>query len=489
MKLADKTAKELQELLHSKELTIADLTQATFQRIKDLDPKVDAFLALNEEQATKQAAEMDQMEAGERGPLFGLPIGVKDNIVTEGLETTASSLILKGFNPIYNATVVDKLREAGMVIVGKLNMDEFAMGSSNENSYYKNTKNPWNLETVPGGSSGGSAAAVAAGEVPFSLGSDTGGSIRQPAAFCGVVGMKPTYGRVSRFGLIAYASSFDQIGPITRTVKDNALLLNAISGHDEKDSTSANVEVPDFTAALTGDIKGLRIGVPKEYFAEGVSEASKQAVKDALKVLEEKGATWEEISLPHSKYALSTYYILASSEASSNLSRFDGIRYGYRTEKAGSLLEFYMNTRSEGFGDEVKRRIMLGTYALSSGYYDAYYKKAQKVRTLIKQDFDKAFENFDVIVGPTTPTPAFKIGEIIDDPLTMYANDILTIPVNLAGVPAISVPCGFEGGLPLGLQIIGNYFDEETVYRVADAFEQATEFHKETPQTWEGAAQ
>lgn len=489
MKLADKTAKELQELLHSKELSIADLTQATFQRIKDLDPKVDAFLALNEEQATKQAAEMDQIEAGERGPLFGLPIGVKDNIVTEGLETTASSLILKGFNPIYNATVVDKLREAGMVIVGKLNMDEFAMGSSNENSYYKNTKNPWNLETVPGGSSGGSAAAVAAGEVPFSLGSDTGGSIRQPAAFCGVVGMKPTYGRVSRFGLIAYASSFDQIGPITRTVKDNALLLNAISGHDEKDSTSANVEVPDFTAALTGDIQGLRIGVPKEYFAEGVSEASKQAVKDALKVLEEKGATWEEISLPHSKYALSTYYILASSEASSNLSRFDGIRYGYRTEKAGSLLEFYMNTRSEGFGDEVKRRIMLGTYALSSGYYDAYYKKAQKVRTLIKQDFDKAFENFDVIVGPTTPTPAFKIGEIIDDPLTMYANDILTIPVNLAGVPAISVPCGFEGGLPLGLQIIGNYFDEETVYRVADAFEQATEFHKETPQTWEGAAQ
>ncbi len=489
MKLADKTANELQELLHSKELTIAELTEATFKRIKELDPKVDAFLALNEEQVTKQAAEMDQTDATERGPLYGLPIGVKDNIVTEGLETTASSLILKGFNPIYNATVVDKLREAGMVIVGKLNMDEFAMGSSNENSYYKNTKNPWNLETVPGGSSGGSAAAVAAGEVPFTLGSDTGGSIRQPAAFCGVVGMKPTYGRVSRFGLIAYASSFDQIGPITRTVKDNALLLNAISGHDEKDSTSANVEVPDFTAALTGDIEGLRIGVPKEYFAEGVSEASKQAVKDALKVLEEKGATWEEISLPHSKYALSTYYILASSEASSNLSRFDGIRYGYRTEKAGSLLEFYMNTRSEGFGDEVKRRIMLGTYALSSGYYDAYYKKAQKVRTLIKQDFDKAFENFDVIVGPTTPTPAFKIGEIIDDPLTMYANDILTIPVNLAGVPAISVPCGFDNGLPLGLQIIGNYFDEETVYRVADAFEQATEFHKETPQTWEGAAQ
>ncbi len=301
--------------------------------------------------------------------------------------------------------------------------------------------------------------------------------------------MKPTYGRVSRFGLIAYASSLDQIGPLTRTVKDNALLLNAIAGHDDKDSTSANVEVPDFTAALTGDIKGLRIGVPKEYFADGVGEAAKQAVRDALKVLEEKGATWEEISLPHSKYALATYYLIASSEASSNLSRFDGIRYGYRTEKAGNLLEFYMNTRSEGFGDEVKRRIMLGTYALSSGYYDAYYKKAQKVRTLIKQDFDKAFEKYDVIIGPTTPTPAFKIGEKIDDPLTMYANDILTIPVNLAGVPAISIPCGFENGLPLGLQIIGKYFDEETVYRVADVFEQATDFHKKTPQVWEGAAQ
>lgn len=488
MALVDKTAAQLQEMIHTGETTITDMTKGAFQRIEELDPQVDAFLALNKEQALQQAEEMDSVPFAERGPLFGLPIGVKDNIVTKGLETTASSRILEGFNPIYNATVVEKLKEAGMITVGKLNMDEFAMGSSNENSYYKNTKNPWNLETVPGGSSGGSAAAVAAGEVPFTLGSDTGGSIRQPAAFCGVVGMKPTYGRVSRFGLIAYASSLDQIGPITRTVRDNALLLNAISGHDEMDSTSANVEVPDFTAALTGDITGLRIGVPKEYFAEGVGEAAKQAVLDALKVLEERGAICEEISLPHSKYALATYYLLASSEASSNLSRFDGIRYGYRTEKAGNLLEFYMNTRSEGFGDEVKRRIMLGTYALSSGYYDAYYKKAQKVRTLIKGDFDKAFEKYDVIIGPTTPTPAFKIGEIIDDPLTMYANDILTIPVNLAGVPAISIPCGFDNGLPLGLQIIGKYFDEETVYRVADVFEQATEFHKETPQTWEGAA-
>ena len=488
MSLVDKTAAQLQEMIHTKETTIAEMTQKAFDRIEALEPKVDAFLALNKERATQQAEEMDRVPFAERGPLFGLPIGVKDNIVTEGLETTASSRILEGFNPIYNATVVEKLKEAGMVTVGKLNMDEFAMGSSNENSYYKKTKNPWNLETVPGGSSGGSAAAVAAGEVPFTLGSDTGGSIRQPAAFCGVVGMKPTYGRVSRFGLIAYASSLDQIGPITRTVKDNALLLNAISGHDDKDSTSANVEVPDFAAALTGDITGLRIGVPKEYFGEGVGEAAKQAALDALKVLEERGAICEEISLPHSKYALATYYLLASSEASSNLSRFDGIRYGYRTEKAGNLLEFYMNTRSEGFGDEVKRRIMLGTYALSSGYYDAYYKKAQKVRTLIKKDFDDAFEKYDVIIGPTTPTPAFKIGEIIDDPLTMYANDILTIPVNLAGVPAISIPCGFDNGLPLGLQIIGKYFDEETVYRAADVYEQATDFHKKTPQTWEGAA-
>ncbi|WP_084242313.1 Asp-tRNA(Asn)/Glu-tRNA(Gln) amidotransferase subunit GatA [Planomicrobium okeanokoites] len=489
MKFYDKTAAELQEMIHSNEATISEITKQTIERINELDPKVDAFLAMNEEQAMADASEMDKAPMEQRGPLFGLPIGVKDNIMTEGLVTTASSRILEGFNPIYNATVVEKLRAAGMVIVGKLNMDEFAMGSSNENSYYKKTRNPWNLDYVPGGSSGGSTAAVAAGEVPFTLGSDTGGSIRQPAAFCGVVGMKPTYGRVSRFGLIAFASSLDQIGPVTRNVKDNALLLQAIAGHDEKDSTSADVEVPDFAAALTGDINGLRIGVPKEYFAEGVSESAKKAVYDALDVLKEKGATVEEISLPHSKYALATYYLLASSEASSNLSRFDGIRYGYRTNKASSLLDFYMNTRAEGFGDEVKRRIMLGTYALSSGYYDAYYKKAQKVRTLIKKDFDDAFENYDVIIAPTTPTPAFKIGEIIDDPLTMYANDILTIPVNLAGVPAISVPCGFEGDMPLGLQIIGNYFDEETVYRVADAFEKATDFHKKTPQLWEGAAQ
>ncbi|MBK3495734.1 Asp-tRNA(Asn)/Glu-tRNA(Gln) amidotransferase subunit GatA [Viridibacillus sp. YIM B01967] len=485
MTLFTKSAQELQELLKTKEISIADLTEEAYKRVAAIDGEVGAFLALNEEKATAQAKEMDAVPFEERGPLYGLPIGVKDNIVTEGLETTCASKILEGFNPIYDATVVHKLREAGMVTIGKLNMDEFAMGSSNENSAYKTVHNPWNLNNVPGGSSGGSAAAVAAGEVPFSLGSDTGGSIRQPAAFCGVVGMKPTYGRVSRFGLVAFASSLDQIGPITRNVRDNALLLEAISGVDANDSTSANVEVPSFVESLTGDVKGLRIAVPKEYLGEGVGEAARKSVLDALKVLESLGATWEEVSLPHSKYALAAYYILSSSEASSNLSRFDGIRYGFRAENVTNLEELYKETRAQGFGDEVKRRIMLGTYSLSSGTYDAYYKKAQQTRTLIKADFDKVFEDFDVILGPTTPTPAFKIGENIKDPMTMYANDILTIPINLAGVPAISIPCGFEDGLPLGLQIIGNYFDEATIYRVADAFEKASEFHKETPQIWE----
>ncbi|MER7568255.1 Asp-tRNA(Asn)/Glu-tRNA(Gln) amidotransferase subunit GatA [Streptomyces sp. NPDC097941] len=466
-----------------KELSVTDLVQEAYTRIKDVDEKVQAFLTLDEENAFNQAKQLDSLlAAGEKtGPLFGLPIGIKDNIVTKNLRTTCSSRILENFNPIYNATVMEKLHNAGTITIGKLNMDEFAMGSSTENSYYMNTKNPWNLDTVPGGSSGGSAAAVAAGEVLFSLGSDTGGSIRQPAAYCGVVGLKPTYGRISRFGLVAFASSLDQIGPITRTVEDNAFLLNAISGVDPMDSTSANVAVPDFTKGLTGDIKGLKIAVPKEYLGEGVSEEVRQSVLDALKVLEKLGATWEEVSLPHSKYALATYYLLSSSEASANLSRFDGIRYGYRADNAESLIELYKQTRAEGFGDEVKRRIMLGTFALSSGYYDAYYKKAQKVRTLIKKDFEDVFEKYDVIVGPTTPTPAFKIGEKVNDPLTMYANDILTIPVNLAGVPGISVPCGFSNGLPLGLQIIGKHFDEESVYKVAYAYEQATDYHKQKP--------
>lgn len=484
MSLFKHTSAEMQELLKNKEVTIADLTVEAFARIDALDGEVGAFLALNKEAATAQAAEMDKVPFEERGPLFGLPIGVKDNIVTEGLETTCASKILEGFNPIYDATVVQKLRDAGMITVGKVNMDEFAMGSANENSSIKPVHNPWNFNHVPGGSSGGSAAAVAAGEVPFTLGSDTGGSIRQPAAYCGVVGMKPTYGRVSRYGLVAFASSLDQIGPITRNVRDNALLLEAISGVDANDSTSANVEVPDFAAQLTGDIKGLKVAVPKEYLGEGVSAGVKAQVQAAIDKLKELGATVDEVSLPHSKYALAAYYILSSSEASSNLSRFDGIRYGFRAE-ADNLEDLYLQTRAQGFGDEVKRRIMLGTYSLSAGTYDAYYKKAQQVRTLIKQDFDEVFKSYDVIVGPTTPTTAFKLGENIEDPMTVYANDILTVPINLAGVPAISIPCGFDGDLPVGLQIIGNYFEEGTVYRVADAFERVTDFHTKTPQTWE----
>jgi aspartyl-tRNA(Asn)/glutamyl-tRNA(Gln) amidotransferase subunit A len=484
MALFDHKISELKDLLHKKEITVSDLVDESFKRIQEVDDKVGAFLTLNEENARTYAKELDEAlgNRNEFGLLFGMPIGVKDNIVTKGLRTTCASKILENFDPIYDATVVKHLQEAEAVTIGKLNMDEFAMGSSTENSGYKPTRNPWNLETVPGGSSGGSAAAVAAGEVPFSLGSDTGGSIRQPAAFCGVVGLKPTYGRVSRFGLVAFASSLDQIGPITRNVEDNAYLLQAISGIDEMDSTSANVEVPDFLSSLTGDVKGLKIAVPKEYLGEGVNEEVKQSVLDALKVLEGQGATWEEVSLPHSKYALATYYLLSSSEASANLSRFDGVRYGHRSDNAESLIELYKQSRAEGFGNEVKRRIMLGTFALSSGYYDAYYKKAQKVRTLIKKDFEDVFEKYDVIIGPTTPTPAFKIGENVKDPLTMYANDILTIPVNLAGVPGISVPCGLSNGLPLGLQIIGKHFDESTIYRVAHAFEQATDHHKAKPE-------
>ncbi|WP_455660408.1 Asp-tRNA(Asn)/Glu-tRNA(Gln) amidotransferase subunit GatA [Pradoshia sp.] len=483
MSLFDHKVSELQQMLHLKEISVSDLVSESYSRIKDVDGKVKAFLTLNEENARKEADELDtKLARGEaKGPLFGMPIGIKDNIVTKGLRTTCASKILEEFNPIYDATVMERLKQQETITIGKLNMDEFAMGSSTENSAFQKTANPWDLSTVPGGSSGGSAAAVAAGEVPFSLGSDTGGSIRQPASYCGVVGMKPTYGRVSRYGLVAFASSLDQIGPITRNVEDNAYLLQAIAGIDPMDGTSAHIEVPDFTKALTGDIKGLRIAVPKEYLGEGVSPEVRQSVLDSLKVLEGLGASYDEVSLPHSKYALSTYYLLSSSEASANLSRFDGVRYGHRTENAENLLEMYKQTRAEGFGDEVKRRIMLGTFALSSGYYDAYYKKAQKVRTLIKNDFDSIFNQYDVIVGPTAPTPAFKMGEKTNDPLTMYANDILTIPVNLAGVPGISVPNGFSNGLPLGLQIIGKHFDESTVYQVAHAFEQATDFHKQKP--------
>lgn len=481
MSLFEHSVSELHSKLEKKEIKVTDLVNESFERIGQVEEKVQAFLTLDEEGARQRAKELEQSN-DKTASLFGLPIGLKDNIVTKGLRTTSGSKILGNFDPIYDATVVQKLNQAGTVTIGKLNMDEFAMGSSTENSAFQRTRNPWNLDYVPGGSSGGSAASVAAGEVLFSLGSDTGGSIRQPAAYCGVVGMKPTYGRVSRFGLIAFASSLDQIGPITRTVEDNAYLLSEICGVDSMDGTSANVDVPSFVSSLTGEIKGLRIAVPKEYLGEGVGEEAKEAVLAALKVLEGLGATWEEVSLPHSKYALSTYYLLSSSEASSNLARFDGVRYGFRADNDESLLEMYKQTRSQGFGDEVKRRIMLGTYALSAGYYDAYYKKAQQVRTLIKQDFEKVFERYDIILGPTAPTPAFKIGEKVDNPLTMYANDILTIPVNLAGVPAMSIPCGLsKEGLPLGLQLIGKHFDEGTLYRVAHVFESATSFHTQRP--------
>lgn len=482
MSLFDHTIKQLEEKLHNKEITVEDLVNESYTRIKEVDDQVHAFLTLDEENARAKAKELDASDA--TTSLFGMPGGIKDNIMTKGLRTTCASQFLDNFtDPLFDATVVQRLNNEQTVTIGKLNMDEFAMGSSNENSSYNPTRNPWNTDHVPGGSSGGSAAAVAAGEVLFSLGSDTGGSIRQPAAFCGVVGMKPTYGRVSRSGLVAFASSLDQIGPITRTVEDNARVLEVIAGQDEMDSTSVNVEVPKYTDALTKDVKGLKIAVPKEYLAEGVAPEVRESVLEALKVYESLGATWEEVSLPHSKYALATYYLLSSSEASANLARFDGVRYGVRSDNADNMMDMFKNSRSEGFGPEVKRRIMLGTFALSSGYYDAYYKKAQKVRTLIKNDFDKIFEEYDVIIGPTTPTKAFKVGENTDDPLTMYANDILTIPVNLAGVPGISIPCGFtEDGLPIGLQIIGKHFDESTVYRTAHAFEQATEHHKQRPQ-------
>ncbi|ALP37627.1 glutamyl-tRNA amidotransferase [Paenibacillus sp. IHB B 3084] len=484
MSLFDNTLPEIHNKLHQKEISVSDLVGHALETIGAREDKIRAYITVDEEQARASARQLDDhlISGEERGLLFGLPVGIKDNIVTEGLRTTCGSQFLKNFDPVYDATVVGKLRAAQTVTLGKMNMDEFAMGGSNENSSFFPARNPWDLERVPGGSSGGSAAAVAAGEAYFTLGSDTGGSIRQPASYCGVVGLKPTYGLVSRFGLVAFASSLDQIGPITKNVQDSAYVLQAIAGYDHKDSTSAKVDIPDYLNALTGDVKGLRIAVPKEYLGEGVDPQVKEKVLDALKTLEGLGAVWEEVSLPHTEYAVATYYLLASSEASSNLARFDGVRYGVRADNPDNLLDLYHQSRTQGFGPEVKRRIMLGTYALSSGYYDAYYLKAQKVRTLIKQDFDRVFEQYDVIIGPTAPTTAFKIGSQVDDPLTMYLNDILTIPVSLAGVPAISIPCGLADGLPVGLQIIGKAFDESSVLRVAHAFEQNTEFHKQRPQ-------
>lgn len=483
MALMDLHLKDLHNKLARKEISTVELVEASLDRIASTDEQIGAFLTLDEEGARKAAKQLDDLSQkdGERGSLFGLTVGIKDNIVTEGLRTTCASRFLDNYNPIYDATVIDKLRDAQAITIGKLNMDEFAMGGSSENSAYRPVRNPWDLTRVPGGSSSGSAAAVAARQVYFALGSDTGGSIRQPASYCGVVGLKPTYGLVSRFGLVAFASSLDQIGPLTKNVEDAAYVLQAIAGHDSRDSTSANVDIPDYAAALTEDVRGLRIGVPKEYMGDGVDPQVKARVQEALKVFESMGARLEEISLPHTEYAVAAYYLLSSSEASSNLARFDGVRYGVRADNPGNLLELYHRSRSEGFGPEVKRRIMLGTYSLSSGYYDAYYLKAQRVRTLIKQDFDQAFERCDLIIGPTTPTTAFKLGEQVDDPLTMYLNDILTIPVSLAGAPALSVPCGFAEGLPVGLQIIGKPFDESTVLRAAHAYESQTDHHQRRP--------
>lgn len=476
MSLLRESLKEIHKRLSNRELSARDLVEESLSQIEKVDGKIRAFLTVDAEGAKKRADELDQAlkSSDQRGLLAALPAGIKDNICTEGLTTTCASRLLANYNPIYNATVVEKLAEAQAVTIGKMNMDEFAMGSSTENSGFHPTYNPWDLERVPGGSSGGSAAAVAAGEVYFALGSDTGGSIRQPAAFCGVVGLKPTYGRVSRYGLVAFASSLDQIGPLTKNVEDAAYVLQVLAGYDPKDSTSANVEVPDYLSALTGDVKGLRIAVPKEMMGEGIESGVRERVKEALLKLEQMGAIVEEVSLTHADYAVATYYLIAPAEASSNLARYDGVRYGVRKE-GESLVDMFLETRSQGFGAEVKRRIMLGTYALSSGYYDAYYLKAQKVRTLIRQDFENIFAKYDVVIGPTAPTTAFKIGEKVDDPLTMYVNDICTIPVNLAGLPAISVPCGLADGLPVGLQIIGKAFDEATVLRVAHAYEQETE--------------
>jgi aspartyl-tRNA(Asn)/glutamyl-tRNA(Gln) amidotransferase subunit A len=476
--------RELHQQLVSKERSAVEITQEALQRIATLEPKLHSFLSVTADTALAQAQAVDaKIAAGEEiGLLAGIPIGIKDNMCTKGIRTTCASKILENFVPPYESTVTQKLADAGTVMVGKTNLDEFAMGSSTENSAFQVTANPWDLERVPGGSSGGSAAAVAAQECVVALGSDTGGSIRQPASFCGVVGMKPTYGLVSRYGLVAFASSLDQIGPFGRTVEDAAILLGAIAGYDPKDSTSLKVEVPDYTRSLKPDIKNLRIGIIKETFGEGLDPAVEQAVTKAIEQLKDLGAEVQEISCPRFRYGLPTYYIIAPSEASANLARYDGVKYGFRTPDAENLLSMYNRTRAAGFGTEVKRRIMVGTYTLSAGYYDAYYLKAQKVRTLIKQDFENAFANVDVLVCPTVPTTAFKAGEKTDDPLSMYLTDLMTITVNLAGLPGMSIPCGFDDkGLPIGLQLIGDVLREDLLFQVAYAYEQATEWHKKTP--------
>ena len=474
MELFERNAYELSEMLKAKEISSEELTKSVFKRIDGVENKVDAYLTLNEENALSKAKEIDEKRAAgeELSDLAGIPIGIKDNISTKGLRTTCASRMLENYVPPFNATVMDKIDNSGMVVTGKLNMDEFAMGSSTENSYYKTTKNPFDTDRIPGGSSGGSAAAVAAGEAVVSLGSDTGGSIRQPASYCGVVGLKPTYGSVSRYGLVAFASSLDQIGPIGKCVKDVAMVQSLIAGHDKMDATSAYKEYPNYYANLNAELKGLRIGIPKEYFGEGIDPFVKQSVLNAVKEMEKQGAVIKEISLPSTDYALNAYYIISSAEASSNLARYDGVRYGFRAENYDGLVDMYERTRSEGFGDEVKRRIMLGTFVLSSGFYDAYYKKAKLWQRRILAEFSEQFKDVDVIATPTVPATAFKIGENTDDPLKMYATDICTVTVNIAGLPAISVPCAYDDkGLPVGLQLIGNRFTEQTLLNAAYGYE------------------
>jgi len=487
MELFKLTAHELHQKLINKEVSSVEITEAVLGRIDAVEDKVQSYVNQTRELALAKARQVDEkIKNGETiSPLAGIPGAIKDNMCTKGIKTTCSSKILENFVAPYDATVIEKLAAQDMVMVGKTNLDEFAMGGSTENSGFFTSHNPWDLERVPGGSSGGSAAAVAAGETIWSLGSDTGGSIRQPAAYCGTVGMKPTYGRVSRYGLVAFASSLDQIGPIVRDVTDCALVMNAISGYDKKDSTSINAAVPDYTQSLKADVKGLKIGLPKEYFVRGMDPQVEKAVHKAVEQLVALGAEYQEVSMPHTEYGLSAYYLIAPAEASSNLARYDGVGYGMR-EEGDDIIAMYKKTRSKGFGAEVKRRIMLGTYALSSGYYDAYYMKALKVRTLVKRDFDRAFEKVDVLITPTAPSPAFKIGEKANDPLAMYMQDVCTIPGNLAGVPGISLPCGFVDGMPIGLQIIGKPLDEATVLRTAYTFEQQNDYHKRFAPLGEG---
>jgi aspartyl-tRNA(Asn)/glutamyl-tRNA(Gln) amidotransferase subunit A len=477
------TIHEANRLLKEKQVSSVEMTKACLDRIRQVEPKLGAIVTVTEELALEQARKADELiAAGDVSPLTGIPALIKDVMCTRGVRTTCSSKMLENFVPPYDAAVVERLNEAGMVMVGKTNMDEFAMGSSTEHSAFFPTHNPWELSRVPGGSSGGSAAAVAIGEAVYALGSDTGGSIRQPAGFCSVTGLKPTYGRVSRYGLVAFASSLDQIGPLTQDVTDCALVMNVIAGYDSRDSTSAPYPVPNYTQCLTGDIKGMKIGIPREYFVEGMQPEVETAVRTAIGRLEEMGAVVGEVSLPHTRHALAVYYIIAPSEASANLARYDGTKYGFRYQGAETMWDTMDKTRQYGFGDEVKRRIMLGTYALSAGYYDAYYLKAQKVRTLIRREFDEAFEKYDVLVTPTSPTVPFKIGEKVDDPVQMYLADVCTLPINIAGLPGMSIPAGFAGNLPIGMQIISKPFAEETILKIGHAYQQATDWHKRRPE-------